>query len=174
MELKTKDSSGIKSFINILTVYGNEVSLIKHRPNKEKYPSGKAQEPLIKISLNSFTKRIESKLRENHNYSKKLKNAQKEVKFAVNSDNSPKNEKPINEEIKQEEKKNEIIDEDIDKEITGNSSVSLSNIINMNSLKLIKYFDFLIYLFVNIILIVEFILTYRFFSNHTQRYSYFK
>ena len=51
LELQTRDSSGIKSFINLLPFYGNEISLIKHTPNKEKYPAGKAQEPLNYLKL---------------------------------------------------------------------------------------------------------------------------
>ena len=73
IELQTKNSTDIKSFINILPFYGNDISLVKHRPNKEKYFSGKAQEPLIKISLNNFVIRIEDRIRENPNFFKKKK-----------------------------------------------------------------------------------------------------
>ena len=62
LELQTKDSNGIKYFINTLPFYGKEISLIKHRPNRDKYPSGKAQEPLIRISINDFNKRITLKI----------------------------------------------------------------------------------------------------------------
>ena len=63
LELQGKDSNEIKNFINSLPFYGNEISLIKHRPNREKYPSGKAQEPLIKIDLSKTIKRIDLKLK---------------------------------------------------------------------------------------------------------------
>ena len=76
LDLQTKDSNGIKSFINILPFFGNEISLIKHRPNKEQYPAGKAQEPQIKIDVSKYTKLIESKLRENPKLYKKIKNIQ--------------------------------------------------------------------------------------------------
>ena len=70
LELQTRDSSGIKSFINLLPFYGNEISLIMYTPNKEKYPGGKAQEPLIKIDVSNYTKRIESRIRENPHFLK--------------------------------------------------------------------------------------------------------
>ena len=64
LELESMDSNEIKNFINLLPFYGNEVSLIKHRPNKERYPSGKAQEPLIRIDVSNLLRKIESKLRD--------------------------------------------------------------------------------------------------------------
>ena len=81
IELQTKNSTDIKSFINILPFYGNDVSLIKHRPNREKEPAGNIQEPLIKISLNNFVIRIEDRIRENPNFFKKIKNMKKHVKI---------------------------------------------------------------------------------------------
>ena len=173
IELQARDSSGIKSFINILPFYGNDISLIKHRPNREKYPTGKAQEPLIKITLSRFTKRIEIRIKENPNLFKKKQNLQNDV--SEDNDNTIKNEYLLNNEIKQEENKKEDIILDIDKELAGtNSSVSLANVLDVNSLKIIKYIDFFIYVFTLIILIIEFILSYNFLSLHTERYSYFK
>ena len=173
IELQTKNSTGIKSFINILPFYGNDISLVKHRPNKEKYFSGKAQEPLIKISLNNFVIRIEDRIRENPNFFKKIKNMKNHVKISINEDDNKNDENLINNKIKKDENKNNELIEDINKEISGSSLVSLSNIINANSLEIIKYIDFLIYIFVHIILIIEFILSYNFFSDHVTRYSYY-
>ena len=172
-ELQTKNSSSIKSFINMLPFYGNEISLIKHRPNKERYPVGKAQEPSIKIVINNFTKRIEARIKENPNFYKKLKDARKEAKISVNEDNLKKEENSINNDLKKEENKNEGINDEIDKELSGNSSFSLDNVINIKSLIIIKYIDYLIYIFVLVILITEFIFTYNFFSDQIQGYTYF-
>ena len=174
LELQTKNSVGIKSFINMLPFYGKEISLIKHRPNRELYPVGKAQEPSIKIVLNDFTKRIEQRIKENPNYFKKLKDSQKEKKSAINIDNFNQNAISNNNELLQEENNSEEIIGDIEKETSVNSTFSLASIINISSLQTIKYIDFLIYIFTILILIIEFILTYNFFSDHIKRYLYFK
>ena len=173
LELQTKDSNSIKSFINILPFYGNETSLIKHRPNKERYPTGKAQEPLIKISLNSFTKRIESRIKENPEFLKRIKSSQKDEKITVNIDNTKKNDNNSRDEKIKEENKSEEFANEIDKEFSGNSNVSLANILNVNSLKIIQIMDFSIYIITLTFLIVEFVLSYNFFSDHTKRYLYF-
>ena len=175
LELQTRDSVGIKSFINILPFYGSDISLIKHRPNREKYPTGKAQEPLIKITLSRFTKRIEIKIKENPNLFKKKQKIENDENINEDNDNIIKNDYLMNNEIKSEEKKNDDIILDVDNELIGNNStVSLANILNVNSLKIIKYIDFLIYIFTLAILIIEFILSYNFFSNHVERYTFFK
>ena len=174
LELQTKNSVGIKSFINMLPFYGKEISLIKHRPNRELYPVGKAQEPSIKIVLNDFTKRIEQRIKENPNYFKKLKDSQKEKKSAINIDNFNQNAISNNNELLQEENNSEEIIGNIDKETSVNSTFSLASVINISSLQTIKYIDFLIYIFTILILIIEFILTYNFFSDHIKRYLYFK
>ena len=173
LELQTKDSNSIKSFINILPFYGNDTSLIKHRPNKERYSTGKAQEPLIKISLSNFTKRIESKIKDNPEFLKKIKASQKDEKITVNIDKTKKNDNNSDgEKIKEENKSEEFTDE-IDKEFSGNSNVSLANILNVNSLKIIQLLNFSVYILTLTFLIVEFILSYNFFSDHTKRYAYF-
>ena len=105
-DLQTKDSNGIKSFINSLPFFGNEISLVKHRPNREQYPAGKAQEPQIKIDANKYTKLIESKLKENPKLYKKIKNFQKERKISNEGENLEVKEIYNDEEIKMEENKN--------------------------------------------------------------------
>ena len=173
IELQTKDSIEIKSFINILPFYGSEISSVKHRPNREKYSSGKAQEPLIKISMSNFTKRIDSRFKEKPKLFKRLNNFTSDMKIQVNQEESKKNQNQSNLKASIEENKNaEIESDDINKGINGNSS-SLSNVINIISIKIIKYFDFLIYLFVSCVIIVEFILTNNFYGEHIERYIYF-
>ena len=173
-ELQTKDSFGIKSFINNLPFYGNDISLVKHRPNKEIYHVGKAQEPSIKIVLSNFTKRIEARIKNSPNFFKKLKDSQKDLKLPVKAGNSKEEEDIANNNLKKVESNNERIEVDIDKEFSGNSQYSLENAINVNSLKLIKYIDYLIYIFSLSILIIEFILSYIFFEDNIERYTYFK
>ena len=142
LELQGKDSNEIKNFINSLPFYGNEISLIKHRPNREKYPSGKAQEPLIKIDLSKTIKRIDLKLKENPELYKKFKNIQTE-----NKNSSTKN---INIEVKNNfnsgsVKQNEINNKENDeanRDFMGNNSIYLMNLFNVKSLKIIKYVDY--------------------------------
>ena len=174
LELQTKDSSGIKNFINSLSFYGKDVSLIKHRPNKEKYPTGKPQEPLIKISISDFTKRINIRLKQNPNLLKKVKINVKddEIKEKNNLGKIDINNN-INQEIKKNENKNDDIEE-INKDILGDNSLSLKNIVNISSLTRIKYLDFLIFVIVIILTILEFDITNSFFTDQKKRHNYFK
>ena len=169
LDLETKDSNSIKSFINSLPFFGSEISLVKHRPNREQYPAGKAQEPQIKIDASKYTKLIESKLRENPKLYKKIKNFQKEQKKSNEEENEEVKENYLNEEIKLEENKNIRI-ENINKDFSGNANVSLINVINVNSLQYVKVVDFFIYFFVITIITIHFILTYFFFHNISKRY----
>ena len=171
--LQAKNSNGIKSFINSLPFFGREISLIKHTPNKEQYPAGKAQEPEIKINANKYTKLIESKLKENPDLYKKIKIMQKEKKLNNDAENGELKQNYLNEEIKNDENKNIEI-QNINKDFNGNANISLINIINISSIQLVKVLDFFIYFFIIAILTVHFILTYIFFQNNTKRYSYFK
>ena len=58
LELQTKESKDIENFINSLPYFGADVSLEKHRPNKERYPVGRGHEALIKIEVGKFIKKI--------------------------------------------------------------------------------------------------------------------
>ena len=171
-DLQTKDSNGIKSFINSLPFFGNEISLVKHRPNREQYPAGKAQEPQIKIDANKYTKLIESKLKENPKLYKKIKNFQKERKISNEGENLEVKEIYNDEEIKMEENKNIGI-ENINRDLSGNANVSLINVINISSVQYVRIVDFFIYFFVITVITVHFILTYFFFQNNSKRYEYF-
>ena len=170
-ELQSKDSSGIKAFINLLPFYGGDISLIKHRPNRELYPTGKAQEPLIKIDMSKYVKLIESKLKENPKLFQMLKNMQKEPK-SNNEENIPIKQNYLAEEIKPNENKNINI-EDINRDLSGNANVSLINVINISSIKMVKLVDFLIYFFVISLITIHFILTYDFFHKMSKKYKYF-
>ena len=172
-DLQTKNSNEIKSFINFLPFFGKEISLIKHTPNREKYPAGKAQEPEIKINANKYTKLIESQIKENPYLYKKIKLIQKEEKIKGEDKNSELKQNYINEELKMKDNKNIEI-QIINKDFNGNANISLINIINISSIKLVKVLDFFIYFFVIAIITIHFILTYTFFQNNTKRYSYFK
>ena len=164
IELQSRNWKGIEEFIKILPFYGDEISLLKHRPNGEQYSSGKAQEPLIKISLSNFVKRINSKLKENPSLYKKLKNIQNKN---INNENENNNEITSQQ---NEINNNEI--EEINREASGNTSFTLMNILNIKSTKIIKFVDYIIYAFVNIIIIVEFILAYFFLIDNKKMFQY--
>ena len=171
LELQTRDSNGIKAFIKCLPFYGNEISLIKHRPNKEKYPAGKAQEPLIKIDVSNYTKRIEAKIRENPELNRKFRNRQKEKKNINSIDDSIKTNyntySPKQNENNQKEQGEE-------RDLGGgeDNSFSLINIFDIKSLKIIKIVDLLIYIIIIGLSILEFILSYVFLNNNIKRFSY--
>ena len=178
LELQTKDSNGIKVFINSLFFYGKEISLIRHRPNREKYPTGKAQEPLIKISINDFSKRIGIKIKENPHLFKKnksfLKNDIIEEKNKLNKiEENDNNNIILNQEEKTNENKNSDIDE-INRDLFGDNSLSLKNIINVNSIMQIKILDFTIFVIVILLTIIEFIFVNNFYHDQKKRYTYFK
>ena len=171
LELQTKDSNGLKSFIYLLPFYGEEVSLIKHRPNKEKYPAGKAQEPLIKIDVSNFTRRIDVKLRENPEFYKKFKNMQTEIKQNYRKENNVISTNFISSSTNNNEIANKS-NEEINKEFMGNASTSLMNIFNVKSTKIIKYIDFLIYFFIIASITIEFILSVIQMSDNKNRFKY--
>ena len=61
--MQTRNSTEIEEFIFSLSFYGKNISLEKHRPNKEKYPTGMSTEPIIKVSLMEFKNRLQKRLK---------------------------------------------------------------------------------------------------------------
>ena len=175
LELQTKDSIGIKLFINTLSFFGKEISLIRHRPNRELYPTGKAQEPLIKISLNDFTKRIYSRIKDSPFKFKKAKSIAKVDKLEDKNlvEKKYEDNNNMNKEVKKSQDKTEDIVE-INKDLFGENTLSLKNIVNINSITRIKLLDFLIYIIIIVLTIIEFILSNNFFKDQKVRYKYFK
>ena len=168
LELQTKDFNGIKSFINILPFYGEDISLVRHRPNKEKYPCGKAQEPLVRINASEFKKRIDSRLKKNPTLYNKFKNRENRNKERENNSmqinyasSAEKEDENINKEV-----------EEINRDIIGNNSVSLMNIFNIRSIKLSKFIDFCVYAFIIILTVTEFVLTFLFFEDNMKRFYF--
>ena len=178
LELQTKNSNEIKLFINSLSFYGKEISLIKHRPNREKYPTGKAQEPLIKISISIFIKTILLRIKQNPNFLKRIKkvskNIDEQVKVNIMNSNNKMNLSPkdINKD-KSDDNDNDNDNEKINKDLSGDHNLTIKNIINANNLVKLKVLDFLIFLFIILITIFEFLLTNNFLNEHKIRYSYF-
>ena len=178
LELQTTDSFEISTFINLLPFYGDHILLIKQRPSKEQYSCGRTHEPSIRIHLNDFIKKINKKVKNNPSfYNKVIKNNQNENKEFENilvksneniglKENNISN-LPKSNEIDKKEKK-EINNEDL----IGDSSIALSNIFNENSINNIKLAGYSIYFLILIILIIDFVFTYRYIINNKNRILY--
>ena len=172
LELQTRDSTGIRGFINVLPFFGEEISLVKHRANKELYHVGTMHEPIIKINLNEFCKRMDKKVKLNPNLLKKAKNSQNENKGTeVKNDDTEVKQNFISSIVKENENENKEKDE-INKDIFGDSSINLSNIFNDNSINKIKLVDFIIYVVVILISGIEFFFNYKYISNNKGEFSY--
>ena len=174
LELQARDSNGIKSFINLLPFYGNEISLIKHTPNKEKYPAGKAQEPLIKIDVSHYMKRIEARIRENPAFFRNIKNKEKEEKLNLTRENNSLKTSFISSVVNQTDNtnNNKGIEEINRGFVVVDNSFSLINIFNIRSITIVKFVDFFIYAFTISITIIEFVLAYIFLKDNKNRFYY--
>ena len=128
--MQSKNSKEIENFINQLTHYGDNIFLEKIRPNKEKYPFGKSIDPLIKISIGKFNKKIEQKL---------ISNPELMGRFSGVKANESKN---IN---------------DINHEFSSDTSYSLVNIFKSKSLIYIKFSSLIFFLIFIFIIIIEFV-----------------
>ena len=169
IELQSRNWKGIEEFIKILPFYGDEISLVKHRPNGEQYSSGKAQEPLIKISLSDFIKRISARLKENPSLYKKLKNIENKN---ISNENENNNNITKNYITSQQNEINNNEIEEINRDVNGDTSFTLMNILNIKSTQIIKFVDYFIYGFINITFIFEFILAYLFLIDNKKRFQY--
>ena len=89
------------------------------------------------------------------------------IKLESDKDNNNIN---LNQESKIAENKNNDIEE-INKDLFGDNSLSLKNIVNVNSIMQIKLLDFIIFLIVIIITIIEFIFTNNFYHDQKKRIS---
>ena len=169
IELQSRNWKGIEEFIKILPFYGEEISLLKHRSNGEQYSSGKAQEPLIKISVSNFIKRISARLKENPSLYKKIKYTQNKN---INNENENNNDITNNYITSQQNEINNNEIEEINRDISGDTSFTLMNILNIKSTQIIKFVDYIIYGFINISIIVEFILAYLFLIDNKNRFQF--
>ena len=155
-----RKSEDVKNFILTLPFYGNEISLEKHRPNKERYPVGKGQEPIIKISISSFIKRIEEKLKAHPDLRKKIETKQSDNS---NPENNTLNSQPSNT-VSTNLSNLSTSDNSsthFSNEFSTDSSAALSNIFNEKSVTYITYFSFIAFVliwingFVILIVVVE-------------------
>ena len=154
LELQTRDSSGVKAFIFSLPFHGNDVSLERHRPNRERYPVGRPQEPNIKIEIGHFIKTIEEKIKNTPELMRRLREGNKEdssnqalanVAGAGATNSHPPEEKTA---------------EELSREFSSDTSSSLANIFNAKSITYIKATSGIIFFVICAFMTIEFILTY--------------
>jgi hypothetical protein len=60
-ELQVHNYESIRNFIFSLPMYASDVGLERFRPNGEKYSASKMTEPLLKIQVSKFCKRMNEK-----------------------------------------------------------------------------------------------------------------
>ena len=150
LELQGRDSNGVKSFIQSLPFHGNDVSLEKLRPNREKYPVGRPQEPNIKIELGQFIKNIEEKIKNSPELMKRLREGNKE-----DSSN-----KALANAAGSDSQQPEKTAEELSREFSSDTSSSLANIFNAKSITYIRATSGIIFLVICILMTLEFIFTY--------------
>ena len=159
IELQARNSDDVKAFIVSLQFYGADVSLEKHRPNKERYPVGKAQEPEIKISISGFIKRIEEKLRAHPERKHEVKNASSvdaELTSSLTTGYSS----------------DSTSDSALGSEFTTDVSASLGNIFNEKSITYIQFSCFSFFLIICAIISVEFGISLSSIEDSSQRMGY--
>ena len=139
IELQTRELKDVENFINLLPYYGNDVSLEKYRPNKEKYPVGRGHEPLIKIELGHFSQKIEAKIKSNPELMKRLKGTNDK------EGNSGDDQKA---------------DNDYNHEFSSDTSTSLANIFNSKSVMYIRFTSGIFFLLIIAVISLEFIFTF--------------
>ena len=165
LELQVHNHIGIKNFIFSLPLYGLDVSLERFRPNGDKYSASKMTEPLIKIQISNFCKRIDEKIhlvqnakKNKNNHINNLKNQIESTKSPNDNDNylfsstiSSSRETPPSVSVFQRE--------EINKGLASDSSSTLSNIFKGYSVKYIRILIDLISFGTFLLLLIEFLIT---------------
>ena len=171
LELQARNSGGIESFINLLDFYGKDVALVKQRPNKEQYIAGKIREPLIRISVNNFVKRIEERIKLSpslYNNIKKTKNKSRESFMK----NDKKNRRSLISFTKNNKINKNKENDEINKDSNGDYIITLANIFNDKNINTIKLVDLIIYILTISILIIEYCLTNLNINTNKQKFLY--
>jgi hypothetical protein len=165
----------VKSFIFTLPFWGNEVSLEKHRPNKEKYPVGKAQEPLIKINISTFIKRIDEKLKNHPDIKKRLEAQKAAAQASINqnsNENTTTNEQTNLNNNTNTSGANDANNSSLNNEFSSDTSASLSNIFNEKSVFYISIFSLITFLLIIFVITIEFIMGLDKINNSKDRIGY--
>ena len=168
MELQVLNYLEIRNFIFSLPIYGSDVHLERFRPNGDKYSASKITESLIKIQISNFCKRMEERLKiEQKGKKRKIKNISNsfnhiESPKSSNTDNNlfSTNESSSTSSILTSQQNVNMQGEDLNKGLSSDSSVALSNIFKDNTIKYIKILINFAFLLTLLLLLIEFLITY--------------
>ena len=167
LELQGMDSNYIKNFIFSLPFNGSDVSLEKHRPNKEKYPAGKTTEPHIKIEVSHFIKRMEEKILSDPYLLKKIKNSSLKTDALPSIDvENDYLSSPLS-------PKKESNKEELGREISDVSSV-LSKLFDDSAIQLFIIVSFCMYAYIIVLSSLEFAFTYKQMNKVKNNLEFFK
>ncbi len=172
LEFNSRKSEDVKTFILSLPFYGNDISLEKHRPNKERYPVGKGQEPIIKISISSFVKRIEDKLKAHPDIRKKLENKTSENSNGENTNANTLNSQPSVSTNLSLTASDNTSTSSFANEFSTDSSAALSNIFNEKSVTYITISSMIGFIIICGIIIFEFAITLTAIKDSEHRMGY--
>ena len=158
-KMQTRNSNEIQEYIFSLAFYGKNISLEKHRPNKERYPTGMVAEPIIKINLMEFKSRVQKKIKKfKKTFNKRssfldANSSENETNNTVQSEDENVNDKGYLQtpEIKKEKAKEE--------EISIDPNTYLNQYVSSKSIKRIQILSIYIFLSIALFLILEFIIT---------------
>ena len=175
LELQVHNYLDIKNFIFTLPMYGGDVNLEKFRPTGDKYAASKIHESLIKIHVSTFCKRMEETFHLEQNMKKK-----KSKMININSINNLDTAKSTTTDnyllssstssVQTSSQQNQIIqNEEMNKGLASDSSSTLANIFKANSIKYIKIVIGLLFLLTFILILIEFLITYRHMSKITKK-----
>ena len=155
IELQGKGHGEIKDFIFGMPFFGNDVSLEKHRPNKERYPVGRAQEPEIKIAIAAFIKRVEEKMKIHPDRKFERKKSDSSINSSTVSTASTTS-----------------IESTLSSEFTTDSTVALTNVFNGKSVTYIRFFSLAFFLCICAIISAEFAISLSTVQDSSERMGY--
>ena len=167
LELQVHNFIIIRNFIFSLPLYGEDVSLERFRPNKDKYSASKITESLIKIRLSEFCKRIDSsfhleenlKRRKNVNFTRNSLALIEPAKSSINNNNLYTN-KNYNEEPAAKLPPS-VNGEESNKGLSSDASTALTNIFKDNIITYITFLLFVTFGGTIVLLFIEFFITYH-------------
>ena len=172
LELQARDFNGIESFINNLPFYGEDIALIRQRPNKEQYIAGKVREPLIRIDVSDFIKRIDEKMKINPSFYNVKNEHNKKRESLILSDKKGIKNNFINATIKHDGINKNKEKDDNNKDNIGDYAITLANIFNEDNINKIKLIDFIVYILIILNLILEFYFTNINIKNNKNNFYY--
>ena len=166
-ELQVHNYESIRNFIFSLPMYASDVGLERFRPNGEKYSASKMTEPLLKIQVSKFCKRMNEK----YKIDQMIKKKKNKIENNDNNNapiNSPKSSGTDNNLLStsttDSSSSNINMDpqkEEMNKGISSDSSSALSNVFTSYSVKYLGLLMLVNFSLFIILVTLEFIVKYR-------------